>query len=204
MVTSSQVVSTEELAGRIERAYLRRHPRWSAGCTTSRVWEAAASTLMRVHLADRSIPADPELYVATQPIGGRWADPWSELTRTKSARRYRSQIRRIVAKLRGELRREIRRAEARVVAGLAIESILLPSNSRLTALGGFIVASRAGRPDLTLRLEGSAAEQHRSCPLYRQAALAFLSDELYPEPPAASGLSIPTRPGRDVFHICMN
>ena len=43
----------EQAAERIERAYRRRAGRWHPGCSSSRVWRAAATVLWEAHRADR-------------------------------------------------------------------------------------------------------------------------------------------------------
>jgi hypothetical protein len=168
------------LSRRIEQAYSLRHPDWRGGCSTSRLWSAAAGRLWAAHAADPArVPLDPELFVASQPIAVPFADPWSELTQLDAERRYRSQLRRIVRRLRAELKREVARAERLIGRGRAIDDVLKTA-IRLSALGCFIVALRAGRRDLTVSFRGGASAQHRACPLYRQASLALLPSDLYP------------------------
>ena len=112
----SQVVLAK-LSRRIEQAYGLRRPDWRGGCSTPRLWSAAAVRLWSTHAADPSgIPLDAELFVASQPISVPFADPWSELTQPDCARRYRSQLRKIIRRLRAELKREVRRAEKRLAA----------------------------------------------------------------------------------------
>ena len=97
--------SLDGLAERIERAYRRRHSGWFRGCSTERVWSAAAAILVQLHQEDPTLPLDPELYVAVQPIaapGAAFDDPWVGLTQAAAARRYRKRVREMV---RGLLRR---------------------------------------------------------------------------------------------------
>ncbi len=78
----------EELSSRIEQAYGLRRPDWRGGCSTDRVWSAAAGRLWAAHAADPvRVPLDAELFVASQPIGAAFADPWSELAEPESTRR---------------------------------------------------------------------------------------------------------------------
>jgi hypothetical protein len=169
----------DDLAGRLERAYGLRGPNWRHGCSTGRVWFAAALRLWETHYQDR-VPLDPELYVASQPIGEDFADPWTELAEPAAGRRYGCRVRRIVAQLGAELRREVRRAERRIRRGRGIEAVLSAHNSGLSPLGCFIVAQRAGRVDLADCFVAAAALQNRSCPLYQSASLALLPADLYP------------------------
>jgi hypothetical protein len=182
---SSRVVPTQEqldhLAGRIERAYGLRQPGWWRGGSTTRVWFAAAVRLWEAHAEDSlAFPLDPELFVAAQPISGPFSDPWSELAEPAAARRYRTLLRRIVRKLRAELRREVRFAERLIERGREIKTVLSADNGRLSPLGCFIVACRAGRADLAARFAALATAQHRSCTLYQLASLSFLPADSYP------------------------
>ena len=172
----------DHLAGRIEQAYALRRPRWLRGCSTSRVWYTAALRLWESHNADPvRVPLDPELFVASQPISAPFSDPWTELGHPESARRYRSEVRRIVRQLRGELKRELVAAERSIREGREIAGVLGRKNRRLSSLGSYILAQRAGRSDLADRFAAAAAAQHRSCPLYRTASLAFIPAEYYPD-----------------------
>jgi hypothetical protein len=182
---SSHVVPTQEqldhLAGRIERAYLLRQPRWWRGGSTTRVWFAGAVRLWEAHAKDSfGVPLDPELFVAAQPISGPFTDPWSELAEPAAAQRYCSLVRRIVRKLRAELRREVRFAERLIGRGREIDTVLSADEGRLSPLGCFIVACRAGRADLANRFAARASAQHRSCTLYQVASLSVLPADFYP------------------------
>jgi hypothetical protein len=177
----------DRLADRIERAYSLRRTAWWRGCSTRRVWSEAALRLWQVHMEDPQLPLDSELYVASQPISAPLADPWTELAQPEAGRRYRSQVRRIVRRLRFELSREVRLAERMIRKGRDLESALQASNSRLSPLGCYIAAQRLGRADLVVNFAVAAADQHRSCPLYRTASLALIAAELYPtSSPAAA------------------
>jgi hypothetical protein len=172
----------DQLAGRIEQAYALRKPRWFRGCSTSRVWYTAGLRLWEAHAGDPDrIPLDPELFVASQPISTPLSAPWTEIAHPESGRRYRSAVRRIVRQLRLELRRELIAAGRSIREGREIESVLGRKNGRLSSLGAYILARRAGRDDLAERFAAGAAAQHRSCPLYRTASLAFIPAEFYPD-----------------------
>jgi hypothetical protein len=170
----------EKLSRRIEEAYALRHPDWQGGCSTSRLWSAAAERLWAAHAADPArIPLDAELFVASQPIAVPFADPWTELTQLDAARRYRLQLRRIVRRLHTELKREVARVEKLIGRGREIDDVL-KTDARVSALACFIVARRAGRRDLAVAFASGASAQHRACPLYRRASLALLPSNLYP------------------------
>jgi hypothetical protein len=172
----------DQLAGRIEQAYALRRPRWLRGCSTSRVWYTASLRLWEAHASDPvQIPLDPELFVASQPISTPLSAPWTELAHPQSGRRYRTAVRRIVRQLRVELKRELMAAGRSIREGQEIETVLGHKNRRLSSLGAYILARRAGRHDLAERFAAGAAAQHRSCPLYRTASLAFIPAEFYPD-----------------------
>ncbi len=181
----------ESLAGRIERAYRLRRGEWNSGCSTSRVWAAAALTLLRAHGEHPELPLDPELYVAVQPRGGTFIDPWGDLAQDSSVRRYRRWIRRIVRGLESELRGEVKWAEGQVGTGDALEVVLSAESTLLSPLGRYIVAQRAGRADLAKPFLAGVLVQHRSCPLYRQAFLRFLPAESYPEGAGTGDARVP-------------
>ena len=129
----------------------------------------------------RFFPLDPELFVASQPIAAPLSDPWTELAHPESARRYRSAVRRIVRRLKAELKRELVAAERCIHKGCELGNVLARENRRLSSLGAYILAQRAGRIDLAEHFASAAAAQHRSCPLYRAASLAFIPAEFYPD-----------------------
>jgi hypothetical protein len=191
----------DQLAYRIEQAYGLRRPRWLRGCSTSRVWYTASLRLWEAHASDPGrIPMDPELFVASQPISTPFSDPWTELAHHESARRYRSSIRQIIRQLKAELKREIVAAERSIRQGQEIASYLSHVTRGLSSLGAYIVARRAGRDDLAERFATGAVAQHRSCPLYRPASLAFIPAEFYPDenlvlaPDANTPLHFPVKP----------
>ncbi len=137
----------DELAMRIEQAYRLRQPDWGSGCSTARVWFAAANRLWEAHQSDPlRIPLDPELFVATQPVSNRLPDPWSELAQPDSGQRYRSRVRHIIRLLKAELGREVRRAERAIGEACAVRSVIGLRHRGISPLALYIVArGRAGR-----------------------------------------------------------
>jgi hypothetical protein len=170
----------DHLAERIERAYALRRAGWDGGCSTRRVWAAAALRLWEAHVEDPALPLDSELFVAAQAITGTLGDPWQELAQADAGRRYRLQVRRIVYRLRRELSREVRLAESRLQEGLPLTLTALSRDRRLSPLGCYIAAHRMGRLDLARGFALPAAEQHRACPLYKLASLSMLPADRYP------------------------
>jgi hypothetical protein len=171
------------LAARIERAYRLRRTGWYRGYSTARVWSTAAAILVQLHQEDPTLPLDPELYVAVQPVCGPDAgfdDPWVRLTQAAAVRRYRRRVHEMIRSLRTELRSEVRFAERRISGGETIGKVLLSSHQRLSPLGCYIVAIRAERSDLGERFRLEAVKQHRSCPLYRAASRQLLPPQFYP------------------------
>ena len=175
----------EHLANRIERAYSLRRAGWDRGCSTGRVWAAAALCLWQAHVDDPALPLDGELFVACQPITGSFGDPWVELTQVEAGRRYRMQIRRIVHRLRRELTREVERAERLMSEGGRLIVASLSQDGRVSPLGCYIAAQRMGRCDVAEQFAVAAVDQHGACPLYRVASLSLLPPDRYP-------LAVPT------------
>ena len=170
----------DRLAERLERAFTIRHTPWYRGCSTPRLWSAAATRLWQVHREDKRIPLDPELFIASQPLSESFVDPWLVLAHHDAGRRYKKQVRSIIRQLRAELRREVSRAETQVRGGKQLTTVLLSPDQRLSPLGRFIMAHRAGRLELAERFRSGAIEQHHCCPLYRAACRHFLAPEFYP------------------------
>jgi hypothetical protein len=170
----------DHLADRIERAYILRRPHWCRACSTRRVWSAAALRLWQAHVDDPRLPLDCELFVASQTITPALSDPWSELAQPEAAVRYRSRVLWIIRRLRAELKREIRLAERRIQEHDGIRAVALSPTSRLSPLGCYIAAQRAGLTELAERFTAAAAQQHCSCPLYRSASIPLLRADLYP------------------------
>ena len=172
----------DALAGRIERAYRLRRVGWHGASTSSRVWTAAASVLLAARASDPLLPLDPALFVAAQPADEMYPDPWGELTQPSAVENYRRRVRAIVRRLRAELSAEVRYAEDRISAGGSVARVLSSNSRRLSPLGRYVVAQRAGRPALAGRYRHDAAVQHESCPLYRQACKEILPASAYPVP----------------------
>jgi hypothetical protein len=196
----------DALADRIERAYRLRRPEWHGMCSTHRVWTAAAAVLLNVHAEHPSVPVDPELFVAAQPADATYPDPWRELTQAGAVRRYLRRVESIVRRLRAELAGEVRLAEERIGAGESIGKVLSAGNRRLSPLGRFIVARRAGRVALASRFVDDAVIQHWACPLYRQACADLLSAGSYPVPDAATETPAAPKPvkGRPRTQVHLN
>ena len=58
----------------------------------------------------------------------------------------------------------------------------LERTRRVSALGRYVAAVRAGRPDLAAAVRDEAQQQHRSCPLYRLACDGLIPETAYPAP----------------------
>ena len=170
----------EHLAVRIERAYLRRRPEWRQASLDPRLWSAAAAVLLDAHKRGSWAPVDPELFVASQVAVSSATDPWTELTRAASRRRYLTRVRRLVRSLRSELRLELRRIETAMRRGAALEVIVLGPSQLVSPMSRYLSACRHGRPDLADRLRPEARDQHWACPLYRPATRGLIPDDDYP------------------------
>ncbi len=170
----------EQISDRIERAYLRRRPEWRQVGLDPRLWSASAAILMDARLLEPWVPLDPELFVACQTIAAASNDPWRELTRAASRRRYLSRVRRIVVGLRRELRQELRRVDSLVRRGESLDIVLLRPSRHLSPLGCYLAATRCDRPDLSDHFLVEARAQHEACPLYRRAARGLVPDADYP------------------------
>ena len=181
------------IAGRIERAYRRRYPRWHAVGLTPGIWQSAASRLLEASAERPRTPIDPELYVAVQPGSGITPNPWADLTQKRSLQRYLRLLRRIIGQLRKELKAEVRRAETEFLRGTSLEDVLAEEGCRITPLTRYILAYRAGRHDLSMAHRAAAENQDRSCPLYRQASRSLLPGHAYPSAdPACASLELAT------------
>jgi hypothetical protein len=170
----------EQIARRIERAYLRRRPEWRLASLDRNLWSSAAKVLLKVSANESDIPIDPELFVAAQIRAGLTSDPWMDLTRPRAGRRYVAQVRRMIENLEGELQTEIAQAEDAVLSGRSLEMVLLSTSRRMTALGRYLVAVREDRRDLALQFRDAAHEQMRICPLYNAAIADLIELEDYP------------------------
>jgi hypothetical protein len=187
----------EQVAGRIERAYRRRvHKEDQAwGGPDPRLWTLAARALVEAHRNQPWLPLDPELFVMSQPRTIPLDDPWRDLAPSEAVRRYRRRVLKIVRGLRREIRGEVRRTEARVARGESLEQILRRPSKRLSALGGYLVAVRAGRHDLAEPLTERIYDQHAGCPLYRLACRHLLPGAAYPVLDLLPGLVLTRRRG---------
>jgi hypothetical protein len=172
--------AVEQICDRIARAYLRRRPEWKQAGLDPRLWVASAAILMDAHRADPSIPIDPELFVACQTARSTDSDPWRELTRASSRRRYLACVRQIVLKLRRELRNELRRIQLAEEHGSDLKSVLLGSSRLVSPLGCYLAACLRKRTDLAELLREEARSQHELCPLYREAAIGLVPESDYP------------------------
>lgn len=182
------------LAERIERAYSRRGGRFVSGCSTPRVWNAAARALWQCRLDDPELPVDPELYVAAQGVDADSSDPWTDLASPEAMERFRRRVQAIVRQLQSELGREIRRAERSISRGREPVAVLNARDPGLSPLARYIVARKTLGEDLARRWLPGALAQHRSCPLYRNACDGFLSVAEYPsEPGVPDAIRAPAR-----------
>jgi hypothetical protein len=170
----------DQLADRIERAYLRRNPGWTDQDRDREVWDSAASRLLSVSSRRPNLPIDPELFVAVLTPGRNAPDPWAELTLPAARTRYLKAVRRIVGRLRRELESELKLAGCRLRGGMALDDLLDDGEDRISPLTRYILAYRSNRYDLILRFMGMAQAQHRSCPLYLQASRTLLPGRAYP------------------------
>jgi hypothetical protein len=203
------VVATQALidvlAERIERAFRLRRPQWNGSCSTSRVWSVAATILWEAHEADPALPPDPELFVAAQPANSPYSNPWQELACDESVRWYRERVCAIIEVLRSELSAEVMLAEERISAYRSVSKVLLATSRRISPLARFIVAQRAGHHALAGRFRTDAAEQHRSCPLYRQASRELLPPGgVYPIPEPRGAVPAPPVPRRSRTQAHLN
>ena len=156
MLPTHQMVDL--LAVRVEQAYGLRVRRWWRGCSTSRVWHAAALRLWEAHADDpECVPLDAELFVASQPISVPLPDPWTELTHHDSAKRYR-----LCRKANcPEVASRVDDERSDVVSGQSqqgekVETVLSRDSRRLSALG--------------LVHPGEPRRQRRSCGTIRRGS----------------------------------
>ena len=124
----------DRLADRIERAFRLKRCNWRRGCSTPRIWSAAATILWQVHCENPEIPLDPELFVASQPIAASFGDPWASLAQAEAGQRYRHNVRRIIRRLRSELSREVRRAEDKLRQGHRLRALIRRHDLRISPL----------------------------------------------------------------------
>lgn len=194
----------EKVADRIERAYAHRNPQGIVCPPDSRLWEVVARALVEAHRATPWLPLDPELFVASQPLASPLTDPWENLAPARAIRRYRRRILQIARGLRRELRAEIRQAEMQLGQGRSLESVLRRRHRGLSPLGRYLIACRAGQPDLAAKFRDPACEQHAACPLYRLACRRLIPPEAYPVLEILPGLIPIRRVGPLAPGVCLN
>jgi hypothetical protein len=194
----------EAYAERIERAYYLRRPRCRRSRVSSQVWMAAAAVLLAVHEKDETIPPDPELFVASQPMGSFYPDPWVEIAGPDAGRWYRKRVGEIVRTLRRELSSEVQLAESRIGSGQNVATVLSSRTRKLSPLGSYIVAQRAGAGLLAEHFLDAAIEQHHACPLYRQASQKLLPADLYPVTESSTQTLADTVIRRPLPHFHLN
>ena len=142
--------------------------------------------------------------MASQEIDEALGDPWSELAQPAAAKRFRARVHRILDRLRSELSREIRLAERMIREEGKAFFLARTEKNRISPLGYYIAARRAGMPEMADRFAAAAAEQHRSCPLYQYASIPFLSADLYPAADSSPEAIPKTAAGTSKMMIMMN
>lgn len=188
-------LAIDDVAERIERAYLRKFPRRKWGGPDPRFWGLIARALIEAHRAEPWLPLDPEFFVACQPPTSSLTDPWVHLSPDVAMRRYRRRILRIVDDLQSELCDEIRRIDEQVEDEKPLEAVLRKKSRKVSALARYLVAIREGRPDLAELFRIDAEEQHAGCPLYRRACLELFPEAPYPVVDLVPGIPMTRRFG---------
>ena len=166
----------DQLAGRIEAAYRRRHSKWVGTGLTPGVWTAAAGRLSGITAVSPNLPIDPELYVAVQNYKPFRRDPWRELTQEESARRYRSSVRKIVKQLKAELAGELDWSNQLLNTGRSIDDVITVAKSRVSAITKLALCVRHNREDLAAIVRPDAEAQQLACPLYLFACRNLMPD----------------------------
>jgi hypothetical protein len=192
LMMPSQTTITE-IADRIEMAYARKTADLISMRSSGGVWEAAATGLLMLAESDPTIPVDAELFVAVQPVKG-WSDPWGDLASQLALMRYHREVKQIIAQLRSEIKAEMTYARKRFLSGISTTKILTDAADRLSPLGRYILAYRAGLFEMAERIRPDAERQHRACPLYQAACKGLIDDSVYPKPRTTDlipGLVIP-------------
>lgn len=185
----------EQLAGRIELAYLRRRPQAIGNEPDPKLWDVAARALAEAHRRHPWLPIDPELFVASQPSFSPLGDPWQHLAPAHAVKRYRKRVVQMIRGLRRELAGELSWIERKIRSGATLEEALRWRTRKVSPLGRFVAALRAGRPDLAERFRPGAQDQHESCPLYRAACSTLIEPALYPVLEILPGLVLRRRIG---------
>ena len=184
--TRCSLISTQndldQLAGRIERAYRRRHPLWTATGLTPGVWTAAAVRLSEVAMGDSILPIDAELFIAVQNYKSFRRDPWGELTQERATKSYRLAIRVIIKQLKKEIAAELKWSQRVLEMGRSLDEVLTSTKSRVSPITKLVLCHREGREDLAQVVRPAAEAQHLACPLYRYALKNLIAHAAYPEP----------------------
>jgi hypothetical protein len=200
-----RICTLAELSHRIERAARRRGLAFSPIDHAGQIWAAAAARLLDTQRTHRTVPLDPELFVAAQTLEacGYGGDAWDLLASADAAARYVRLVRQIVSRLKKELRLELYWSNKRIRGGASIKAVLSAHPATLSPLGRYIIAVRAGEPALAELFRPEAREQHRVCPLYRHACHGLLPCEHYPviEPIAGLELDGQADPGIPAFSL---
>ena len=172
----------DQLAGRIERAYHRRHPNWVETGLTPGVWTAATLRLLEVAATRSSIPIDPELFVAVQSYKTFRRDPWCELTQEGASKTYQKAIRQIVRHLKKELSAELRWATRYLEATDSLDQLVAHPKSKASPIIKLMLCRQHDRADLAALVRNAADAQHLACPLYQSACQKLMPHEFYPRP----------------------
>ncbi len=204
MLSRTQIAAIDDLADRIETAYLRKHPQRPWNGPDPRLWELVARSLIEAHRSTPWLPVDPELFVACQPASSSPSDPWAHLATEDATQRYLTRVKRMVRRLRREIRGEVELAEEKLKLGISPEEVLRMKSRAISPLGRFLVAMRANRPDLAERFRVDAEEQHAACPLYRVACRRLISEESYPVVDLVPGITMTHRPGPAPTGVFLN
>lgn len=170
-----------QIAARIEGAYRRSLQGSHPLCDLDDgVWVQTAQFLIVLNRENPELPLDPELYVLSQIQPEISYDLSQRLMGREAVARYRHWINRIVRNLRRELKGEIRCIRRWIKRGLALDEALNVPSHKVSPLGRYLTAYLAGRPEVAADYLLACAAQHDSCPLYRQAFLAFAPSQAYP------------------------
>lgn len=180
MLSRTQIAAIDDLADRIETAYLRKHPQRPWNSPDPRLWELVARSLIEAHRSTPWLPVDPELFVACQSTSSSPVDPWVDLATGAATRRYRRRVERMVERLLLEILGEILLARAKLEQGNSLDEILRRKKRAISPLGRYLVANLYDRDDLAERFRVDAEDQHAACPLYRAACemLSRTADEV--------------------------
>ena len=175
-------IKLDQLADRIEKAYRLRHPNWQSTGLTPGVWSTAAARLNATSRGLRSVPIDPELFVAVQNYKSFRRDPWTELAQENSANLYRQAVRRLINQLKAELREELRWSIRFMGSGGSLDNLLTTPRSKASPLTALCMFIQHNRFDLVGQVKAAAEQQHQACPLYRFACKQTIPASLYPNP----------------------